>query len=445
MTNKNDLFGGDDLFSYFGGNFSKPSLAASNKAEEAESHSDSDASVAPRRPKKRKVADEDGAAADRCLDRCVPKEDEGDSLTPEEQEAMSSEDDDVEAADQAELGEASLQKVQTKEALKEKEKPVFNHTTYICYAGMNRPVTKYFTADKLPLLELEDVRKRLEKDHPELSKQRTKMDWDSKKNLIIPIVTGGKKGVHVQDGCTSYFTSAKELYEKKDYINVLAAKDGFFEIRENVIGIFVAKAKLSVLKESSEFRWFLEQLPSSANLDACCEGFKLLLPKIPEKLIMQLLSFFVDYADRNVEVMGVFYWDTEDKRYILDVPNQRVTKVSVEPLYSEFPPHYVRVAEIHSHNTMAAYFSAIDDQDEVGTQLYGVIGHLKKANGTIRFDICTRAGMAGSFIPLHPEVWMAGNYDNQEYAWNLVPYMPYPAKWNNRVFIEGSGRVHNNA
>lgn len=76
---------------------------------------------------------------------------------------------------------------------KAKKKPEFNRGTFIAYAGKTISITKLFTDDQLPTLEMDAVRKRVEKLSPELSKQRTTMDWDDKKNLIVPFVSKGKK------------------------------------------------------------------------------------------------------------------------------------------------------------------------------------------------------------------------------------------------------------
>ncbi|MFX3637307.1 MAG: hypothetical protein ACE3L7_01525 [Candidatus Pristimantibacillus sp.] len=267
-------------------------------------------------------------------------EDERDALTDEESV-------DEEAANNAELG-GQATKTDNKTALTKEEKPVFNVTTFICYAGITRPITKYFPEEKLSLIEMEDVRKRLEKDHPELSKQRTKMDWDKRKNIIVPIVTGGKKGAYFIDGTRGYFSTAKELFENKESINIYATKDGFYDIRENTIGVFVAKTNATELQEWEMFNQFKAQLPSIEQLESCHEGFKLCLPKLPNSLFIQLVSFFMDYADQDVEVMGVFYWNNMEKRYLLDIPYQQVTKVLVDPCYTEFPQHFIKVAEVHS-------------------------------------------------------------------------------------------------
>ncbi|CAM4042147.1 hypothetical protein L1N85_19725 [Paenibacillus alkaliterrae] len=266
-----------------------------------------------------------------------------DDLTDEDRDALSDDPEaDEAAADKAELGggaaNTEIVKSDSKttvtpgsiETKKEEKKPVFNNVTYICYAGHKFLITKFFDQESLATLELEDVRKRLEKDFPELSKQRTKMEWDEKKNIICPMVTGGKKGVSFSQGLKGFFFRSKDLFEKKEPINILAARDGYYEVRENAIGVFIAKA------------------PVVEELEPCREGFKMSLPKIPEDLFAQLVSFFADYAMHEVEVMGVFYWDTEGEQYVLDVPFQNVTKVSIDPCYSEVPLHYIKVAEIHS-------------------------------------------------------------------------------------------------
>lgn len=365
---------------------------------------------------------------DACEDNCGDNGASENELTDEDREALSDDpesDDDV--ADKAELGGGSANtevvKMDSKTtksegdtaAKKEEKKPVFNHATYICYAGHNLSLTKFFGQEVLGTLDLEAVRKRLEKDFPELSKQRTKMDFDDKKNIICPMVTGGKKGAFFSSGLKGFFFRSKDLFENKEPINIMAAQDGYYEVRENAIGVFVSKA------------------PVVEELEPCREGFKLSLPKIPENLFAQLVSFFADYALHEVEVMGVFYWDKEGERYVLDVPFQNVTKDSIDPCYSEVPLHYIKVAEIHSHNTMATYFSDVDDQDELGTMLYGVVGRLQKGMYEITYDLRTRAGVAGRFIPIVPDVMIEGKYPEQA----VKSFYPasYPDKWHDRVRI----------
>lgn len=98
---------------------------------------------------------------------------------------------------------------------KTEEKPVFTSTTFICYAGINRPITKYIALDKLSVATLDDVRKALQKDHPECSKSRTKMDWDAKQNIIVPIITGGKKGAFFIEGSRGFFLQLRSYLKIK--------------------------------------------------------------------------------------------------------------------------------------------------------------------------------------------------------------------------------------
>ncbi len=54
------------------------------------------------------------------------------------------------------------------------------------------------------------------------------------------------------------------------------------------------------------------------------------------------------------------------------------------------------VLELHSHHRMPAYFSTIDDADEQGLELYGVVGRLH----TDRPEVVLRAGAYGHFLAL---------------------------------------------
>jgi len=458
-----DSYGEQDLFSFFGNGFSQSSEPKSEESAVVASGSttivqtdtqseptvkDSESEISAEgitnvvSLKERRInKGKHNPSNDGCSDSCDPEGNENDSLSEDESDALSDdEQEDETAADNAELTGGGVTKNDNKAVTpKAVSKPVFNTVTFICYAGITRPITKYFTEDQLAVLEMEDVRKRLEQDYPEMSKTRTKMEWDEKKGLIIPIITGGKKGAFLVNGTRGYFSSSKELHENMEPINIFATQDGFYEIRENPIGVFVAKADRQELEEWDSFDQFSAELPPNEHLESCREGFKLKLPKIPDELFTQLLSFFMDYAEHEVEVMGVFYWDSIGKRYILDVPFQSVSKVSVDPCYSQFPPNYIKVAEIHSHNTMKAFFSSIDNADELGTMLYAVIGRLKKGDSSIRFDIQTRAGVSGKFIPLAPTVWINGDYVSEDYSWNLTPFTPYPTKWQKRVTIQECG------
>lgn len=454
-TNNNDQY---DLFSYFGGSesFATPSETKTELpkapilASDATLKGGSDianAETAPGTLSNEKVDENKGddkvvhiaskrirekRLKEKQIDACEDEDDDeadesgnnSDELDEDEEDALKEEGDvDENAADKAELGGSAANSVVksddkstvTANGKKEEKKPEFNHATFVAYAGHTLSITKFFTEESLATLDLEAVRKRLEKDFPELSKQRTKMEWDEKKNLICPMVTGGKKGAFFSQGLRGFFFRSKDLFENKEPINILAARDGYYEVRENAIGVFIAKVEIV------------------EDLEPCRAGFKLNLPKIPQYLFAQLVSFFAEYAMYEVEVMGIFYWDMDSKQYLLDVPFQHVSKVRVEACYSSFPSNYIKVAEIHSHNTMRAYFSDIDNEDETGTMLYGVVGRLQSGLRQITYDLKTRAGVAGRFIPLEPIVMIEG--DSVEMGVRALDPMIYPYEWVKRVQI----------
>ena len=69
-------------------------------------------------------------------------------------------------------------------------------------------------------------------------------------------------------------------------------------------------------------------------------------------------------------------YDTRHDCWVVIVPEQKVTSVSVEYDPNEsitmtaLEDGLILVADIHSHHKMPAYFSGIDDRDEVGVRLY---------------------------------------------------------------------------
>jgi hypothetical protein len=74
-------------------------------------------------------------------------------------------------------------------------------------------------------------------------------------------------------------------------------------------------------------------------------------------------------------------------------PDQTRTAASCRPLeQGPGSSHDRALIEIHSHHSMRAEFSRIDDQDEQGFRLYGVIGRLNRQP-----EIRLRAGLYGYF------------------------------------------------
>jgi len=217
---------------------------------------------------------------------------------------------------------------------------------------------------------------------------------------IKPRVTAQSKGL--PSSYRGVFGNADEALSAGKVISIIPGKDGrVYEMRNTDMGRFITP--ISGCEELSDIR----------------AGFTPALPPIPKELMMQVISFFRKFSKNDSEVLVNVYWDTSGSKFILDAPVQVVSKVSVysggNSAYSDV--RYIHYMDIHSHNTMKAYFSPTDDCDEKATRLYTVMGELDKYFPTI----VTRIANGGKFHEIDPmEV-----FENIEHG--------YPHDWEYNV------------
>lgn len=210
----------------------------------------------------------------------------------------------------------------------------------------------------------------------------------------------------------SFYWRIKEyLQAQKKGISYVASSDGnLYLVRESKIGRMVAKA--SVIPE----------------LDNVTEGFRFDLPKIPEELFQKIYSFFKAFCFKaDVEVMLQIFFDTETEEYFLECPVQKVSKARVEAeLSDKFTGRnslrYIQVAQVHSHNSMSAYFSSIDDKDEKAFMLYGVFGKLDSEQPQCVFRVKSNDSFV--IIPAH-----------QIFEGTILKEVDFPNEWEEKVFI----------
>jgi len=98
----------------------------------------------------------------------------------------------------------------------------------------------------------------------------------------------------------------------------------------------------------------------------------------------------------------LFYLAPNGDQWNITMPDQIRTPGTVNPVNSDDPAGAIALIEVHSHNTMDAYFSATDDKEEsFGFRVYAVIGRVN----TARPQIVVRIGVHGMFFPI-PAHWV---------------------------------------
>lgn len=221
--------------------------------------------------------------------------------------------------------------------------------------------------------------------------------------LVKPKVTAKRKGT--LPPYKGHFTSVEDARSSDKRICLIPSSDGrLYELRKTEMGEFIA--------------------PKSKVIDfqAVKAGFIPALPLVPMSLMCQIVTFFRSFmGEKEYEAFAMIYWDKLEKRYLAYVPKQTVTKEEVEADLTDCPyddeTRYVQYADIHSHNSMEAFFSAEDDQDEKGTGLYFVVGQLDH----FLPDIKARISCNGAFVNIDPHLVIEG----------LT--LGYPAEWDARV------------
>ena len=208
--------------------------------------------------------------------------------------------------------------------------------------------------------------------------------------LVKPRVTMKSKGVAAYRGV---FGSAEEARQSDKVICLFPANDGkFYEMRKTEQGEFIAPKN-----KVTEFQ-------------SARAGFTPALPLIPMSLIGQIIAFFRSFMREHeeYEALALIYWDKLEQEYFAYVPKQTVQKSHLDADLSDCPyddeSRFIRYADIHSHNSMEAFFSAEDDWDESETGLYLVLGELDHFFPEIK----ARIFCGGSFVPIDPGTVIEG-------------------------------------
>ena len=99
-------------------------------------------------------------------------------------------------------------------------------------------------------------------------------------------------------------------------------------------------------------------------------------PIVPQDLFEQVVGFFAAVGElHGAEAAAMLYWDPEESRVRIVVPEQQVTVVRYSDGFTspiglfyqpptDLPGHWVLFGDIHSHVNLSAYCSHTDMADE---------------------------------------------------------------------------------
>lgn len=230
--------------------------------------------------------------------------------------------------------------------------------------------------------------------------------------IVKPKVVSQRKGTAAYRG---WFRSVEDARKSDKVICLIPSGNGqIYEMRKTEQGEFIAP-KHNV-KEYEDIR----------------AGFTPALPKIPMALLKQVITFFRSYMSEyeEYEAMAQIYWDKEKYEFFAYVPKQLVTVDGVNADLRKCPyddeSRYILYADIHSHNSMDAFFSVTDDRDEKDSRLYMVVGHLEEFFP----DIKARFFCGGTHVPIHPA-------EIVEDLWT-----EFPLEWANNVVTVNKKVAH---
>lgn len=250
------------------------------------------------------------------------------------------------------------------------------------------------SADFMKMLKKPDDNKKTKKSKGEPEKKEIEC-------IIKPLVTSKKKGVMAQ--YKGLFPTVEEAQNSGKVISFVPSKDGrVFEVRSNKIGTFIAPTENVI------------------DFQKVRAGFIPALPKIPYNIWSDIIAFFKSFIGKSeeLEALAYIYWSFEEERYYVVVPKQKVSKDRVDAVLPDMDEDkWLLAAEIHSHNTMNAYFSHIDDKDEKATRIYIVVGRMDK----IFPDVEARISCGGKFVKIEPSDIMEGYTSD------------YPCEWKESV------------
>lgn len=239
---------------------------------------------------------------------------------------------------------------------------------------------------------LDEIKEHFKPMHKIFGDTSRKLDsiYLKEENLLSLMFISGKKGAVAIE---------RESYGRYELLRSIK------EMREAIKRPFFHGTMVNV-KEASDGSIRVESFPQGAFLltqndetgDIIKLKFEMKLPKIPMSILQSIIAYFRN--DLENEAWVKICYNQKSQEYFLVKGNTQATRTSVNYTISSDGlinnTDIIQVMDVHSHNTMRAFFSMVDDADECYPGLFGVIGCLDQEQPEMRF----RAGYEGVFTLL---------------------------------------------
>ncbi|BAY95602.1 MULTISPECIES: hypothetical protein [unclassified Tolypothrix] len=109
-------------------------------------------------------------------------------------------------------------------------------------------------------------------------------------------------------------------------------------------------------------------------------------PLIPKALLLEMWRLSYQAGNQFHEIL--FHLHCTDAGWDLQVPQQIQTPTSCQPTHSgSDSSHHKAAFDIHSHGSLAAFFSTNDNADESGFRIYAVLGRVNTKKPEIKLRV----------------------------------------------------------
>lgn len=221
--------------------------------------------------------------------------------------------------------------------------------------------------------------------------------YSKERNTMSCMFISGKKGAYTA-------AAIEDMYESPAHTGVCKLIRSAKELEavrklDMFVGLFCEVAehfKILALPHGNFYGYFGKE-------KECCTVKRMEWERKLPKIKRHVLDKVVDFFRRQLPNEGAvrILYNRKTGEFFTVYAEGKASRLAIEYDFSTAVPlmcmpDVIQVCEIHSHNTMPAFFSEQDDADEQYAGVFGVIGNLDTKTPSIKF----RAGLDGVFTEI---------------------------------------------